>query len=381
MTVSVEHGLRSALDAGELGVQVACYVGNELIVDECVGLADRFTGTPVTPETLFCVFSVSKAITVTALHLQVERGRLAYDAPVSRYWPEFGRHGKAATTVRDVLTHRAGIPQMPAGVTVERMCDWDWMVAQVAELEPMFPPGTTSAYHALVYGWIIGELVVRSDPEHRPFGRFVREEICDPLAIEDLWFGVPDEDVARVATLSTDMAPPASDGMSSLTMPPAVAPCASVHNRRDVVQACIPGAGAIMSARAGARFFALLANAGQLDGVRLLQEETVHAMTKLRTNPTEIDQALAGGGTVAPPIGVGGYWLADPVAGPGPGMLCHGGSGGSIGWADLDRRLGATICHNRMFDTIGAAAVLPHPFAGLGDALRALPDEGRLPQA
>jgi CubicO group peptidase (beta-lactamase class C family) len=112
----------------------------------------------------------------------------------------------------------------------------------------------------------------------------VREEICDPLVIEDLWFGVPDEEVARVATLSTDMARPASDGMSSLTMPPAVAPCASVHNRRDVIQACIPGAGAIMSARAGARFFALLANAGELDGVRLLQEGTVHAMTQPRTN-------------------------------------------------------------------------------------------------
>jgi CubicO group peptidase (beta-lactamase class C family) len=140
-------------------------------------------------------------------------------------------------------------------------------------------------------------------------------------------------------------------------MPAVAAPVAVVHNRRDVIQACIPGAGAVMSARAGARFFAMLANGGCLDGVRLLAEDTVRAMTQPRPNPAQIDRTLAGGAGIAPPIGIGGYWLADPVGGPGPNLLCHGGSGGSIGWADLDRSLGATICHNACSDAIGPTAV------------------------
>jgi CubicO group peptidase (beta-lactamase class C family) len=369
----IEHAVQHALDAGEIGFQVAAYVGNDLVVDVAVGVADETTGVPVQRDTLFCVFSVTKAITVTALHLQVERGLVDYDAPVCHYWPEFAAHGKEDVTVRQALTHRAGIPQMPPGVTPERMCDWSWMARQVANMEPMFQPGT-SAYHSLVFGWIIGELVVRTDPTHRPFGRFVREEFCGPLAIDDLWLGVPDTGLDRVARLSCDMSAPEPGSIAARTMPWSVAPVAEVHNRRDVIQACLPGAGAVMSARAGARFFAMLASGGTLDGVRVLADETVRAQSAARTNPGEVDQALMGGAGVVPPIGNGGYWLADQVAGAGPNLLCHGGSGGSIGWADLDRQVGAVVCHNRMIDTSrpGSSA---SPFLALGVAIRAIADE------
>jgi CubicO group peptidase (beta-lactamase class C family) len=369
----LERAVEQAIDAGEDGFQVAAYVGKELVVDICVGAADDRAQTQVQPDTLFCVFSVTKAITVTALHLQAERGLISYESPVADYWPEFGSRGKGGITVRQALTHRAGIPQMPPDVTPERMCDWPWMVDHIAELEPLFTPGT-SAYHSLVFGWIIGELVVRTDPLHRPFGQFVREELCEPLGIEDLWLGAPDAALDRVAHLTSDMSAPEPGSLAALTMPWDVAPISQVHNRRDVIQACLPGAGAVMSARAGSRFFAMLANGGELEGTRLLAAETVLAQTRARTNPTEVDRALLGGAGVVPPIGVGGYWLADPVAGDGPRLLCHGGSGGSIGWADLDRRVGAAICHNRMIDSSRPGASVS-PFVPMGDAIRAIADE------
>jgi hypothetical protein len=84
---------------------------------------------------------------------------------------------KEATTIRDVLTHRSGAPQMPPGVTAELMCDWDWMVKQVAAAKPAFPPGTRSAYHSIVYGWQVGEIVRRADPRHRGFGHIVGMEL------------------------------------------------------------------------------------------------------------------------------------------------------------------------------------------------------------
>ena len=293
-----------------------------------------------------------------------------YDARVVDYWPEFGAHGKDLTTVRDALTHRAGIPQMPPGVTAELMCDWEWMVDAVADLTPMYPPGTTSAYHSLVYGWIIGEIAHRVDPDHRDFGRMAGE-MSAPLGIEDLWLGLPASELPRCRPRLT-----ARRGAVREVTPDAdrVAPNAPVHNRADVMEACIPGAGAIMSAPAGARFFAMLANGGELDGVRLLSEEHVRLLTTPRANSDELDRNMAGGGVVAPQISIGGYWLTDPVGGPGPNMLCHGGSGGSIGWADLDRRLGAQITHNRMFDTMGPYALPEHAFTRMGDALRKVAD-------
>jgi CubicO group peptidase (beta-lactamase class C family) len=97
---------------------------------------------------------------------------------------------------------------MPAGVTPELVCDWDWMVNGVAAQRPAFRPGTRSAYYSHVYGWLIGEIVRRTDRLRRSFGEFVRQEICEPLGIDDLWLGVPDEALPRAR--SSVAASPAS---------------------------------------------------------------------------------------------------------------------------------------------------------------------------
>src|SRR4051812_3504888 len=100
-------------DGAQLGLQGAAYLHGEPGVDAWAGVADRATGRPVAGDTLFPLFSASKGVVATCVHLLAERGRLDYDAPVARYWPAFGARGKAGVTVRDVLTHRAGVPQLP----------------------------------------------------------------------------------------------------------------------------------------------------------------------------------------------------------------------------------------------------------------------------
>src|SRR5262249_51196690 len=158
--------------------------------------------------------------------------------------------GKERITVRDVLTHRAGVPQMPPGATVELVCDWEGMCAAIAELPPLWERGTRTGYHAITFGWLLGEVVRRTDG--RPFGRFVQEEISAPLGLRDLYFGVPDEVEERVATLEAAPRrpdapqPPPADSLFFQAMPPALS---GMYNRPDVRRACIPAAGGIMSAR------------------------------------------------------------------------------------------------------------------------------------
>ena len=334
----------AAIEAGEVGIQFAVYKDEELVVDVWGGVADRATGRQVDRQTLFNVFSVTKAITAVAVHIQAERGLVDYDAPIARYWPEFGAHGKDKATVRDGLSHRTGIPAMPEGVTPEQMADYGWMVNALANLEPVFEPGTTNAYHSYTWGWINSEIVVRTDPQGRPFRQFVDEEIAQPLGIDDLWMGLPPEDEPRVAHMYNSETSIADQSTArGRSMPVQVAGTQDVFGRSIVRQAVIPGAGGIYNAISAARFFALLSNEGQLDGVRLLSPERVRRCLEPRPDTDKLD---VGRGTITR-VSNGGFWLEAPgVFGSGR-ILSHPGLGGSIGWADLDNRLAVSMCHNR----------------------------------
>ena len=128
----------------EQGLQVAAYLDGQLVVDTWAGVADATTGRPVDGETLFLVFSTTKGVTATVIHLLAERGLLEYDVPVARYWPEFGVNGKQAITVRQVLAHTAGVPQVPDGFERTDFGDWDRACRAVAELTPLWQPGTAT---------------------------------------------------------------------------------------------------------------------------------------------------------------------------------------------------------------------------------------------
>jgi CubicO group peptidase (beta-lactamase class C family) len=341
-------------EGGEIGVQVAAYLNGELLIDAWSGVADPATGRPVDGDTLFNVYSVTKAVAATALHILADRGQIDYDAPVAHYWPEYGMHGKARTTVRDVLTHRACVPQMPDGVTPERMCDWDWMTAAIADLEPLAEPGTKTLYLSMTFGWIVGELVRRADPQGRSLGRFVREEIAQPLGISDLWIGIPNAVEPRIAKLTDAMVPVPAEYLPPLflaSMPEQVALNPTVFERPDVRRAEVAGVGGIFNARSEARFWAMLAGGGEIDGVRLLSKALVETLNTPRANSEEPDPVMFG---FPIPITIGGFWFGGahpPVtAVQSPRALCHPGQGNSIGWADPDTGLAVAICHNKLFN-------------------------------
>jgi CubicO group peptidase (beta-lactamase class C family) len=354
----VRAALQEAVKRGETGVSVAVYHRGKLIIDAQAGIADPATKKPVDSCTIFPVFSVTKGVTALAVHIQAERGLLDLDAPISKYWPEFAANGKEGITITQALSHRACIPQMPTGVTPELMADWDWMVKQVAGFAPIFPPGTVNAYHVLIWGWILGEVVCRTDPARRPFDKFVYEEICAPLGIKDYFLGVPDSELDRIATLSGGNSAPLVDEHN--ICPPEVFCGSNVHNLK-VVQQCVdPGAGAITTASAVAKIFALIAEGGELDGVRLLSKDRVATFTKPREGAHDPDKVVS----IPVWFGAAGFYLGGEAGASSPLVPDHReviyspGAGGSYAWADLRDHVSVAICHNNM-DT--AMIVDPEP--------------------
>ena len=378
-TVSTDKKIADALKRsqalGEIGVQVAVYVDNELVVDAWVGKANQELDIQVDGNTLFPIFSVTKVLPILAVHIQAEHGLVDYAAPVARYWPEYAMNGKGDITVQHVLNHRAGVPNMPDGVGPENIGDWEWMVDQLAKLPPLFPTNTRSTYLGYTYGWILGEIVRRTDPLRRSFQEFIDQEIKQPLRITDLFLGIPDSHLARCAWVYTHdwkdtTAAPAP--FRDRAIPARVAP-GEAFNGDLVRKAVFPSAGAIANARSLARIFALLANGGQLDGVRLLSEDRVRSFTRPRQDPFAIDEVI---GKIAV-TGDAGFRLAsahpdgEPLFGDSKNVIGHPGAGGSVGWADIERRFGVAICHNRMFVSVRGEAGM-HPFDTLADTIRDL---------
>lgn len=351
----VQKAIDEAVASGkEVGVQVAAYLNGELVVDAWGGLADPQSGRLVDGETLFNVYSVTKAVAATAIHMLVDRGVLDYDTPIIKWWPEYGAHGKEKTTLRHVLTHRAGVPQMPDGVTPERLCDWGWMTRSIAALEPLAEPGTKTLYLSMTFGWILGEVLRRADPKGRSLGRFVREEIATPLGASDLWIGIPDEAESRIARQVDAMTPIPPEYLPPLflaSMPAAVALVPEVFERPDVRRAEVAGVGGIFNARSEARFWAMLAGEGEFQGVRLLSKGLASTLSTPRANSEEPDPVMFG---FPLPITIGGFWFGGenpPVCSVHHSRaLCYPGQGNSIGWADPETGLAVAICHNRLFN-------------------------------
>jgi CubicO group peptidase (beta-lactamase class C family) len=324
-------------DTPEIGLQVAAYLDGELVIDAWAGMADPAAGKPVDGDTLFMLSSTTKGVTATCMHLCVEKHGLSYDLPIVDVWPEFGAHGKQNATLRMALAHQTGVPQTPVGYTPEWLPDWDRMCRGIADLEPMFPLGQRTAYHSLNYGYINGEILRRVDG--RTIAQFLQEEICKPLGTDGAYLGVPDSELGRVAVL-TDAPPAPADYDARMVGEPAGSHVAEAFNRRAVVQASIPGSGGLFSARGLARHYAMLANWGELDGVRVLPEARIRAGIELQTYEWDEIYRIRARRALGYRRGSDTGPLASPEA------FGHVGGGGSFGYADPARRLGIGFAKN-----------------------------------
>ncbi len=178
-------------DRGEVGAAVCVYLDGQPVVDLWGGSADPTQGVRWHEDSLVLVYSATKGVTAICANLLIQRGQLDPEATVASLWPEFAANGKGGITVGQALSHQAGLPLVEGDFTLEESLTWQPMVDALARQKPIWEPGTKHGYHMRTYGWLVGEIIRRADPQHRTPGTFWREEIGDPLGIE-FWIGLPE---------------------------------------------------------------------------------------------------------------------------------------------------------------------------------------------
>lgn len=322
------------------GAALAVYRYGKPVLDLYGGVADTGTGRRVTADTLFVLFSSTKPLASACLYILKDCGKLDWNDKVSRYWPEFSQNGKATVTIRHVLTHKAGFPETPVELKPENWrnwSNWDVVVSAMEHASPRWKPGTVLAYHSFNVGWVVGELVRRVDG--RPFSRFLREELTEPLGMKNTYVGLSPALEDRVSKIYMMSDPGAYDDSESLV---------SAFNRPEVHQAVIPAGGGISTARDMARFYAMMERGGTLDGVQVLKPQTVAEVTKLRVRGMDRiakkEQHLTIGMRVAEP-------RMGSLGSKGTRRFGHGGAGlTSSCWADPELGLAVALVSNGFYD-------------------------------
>jgi CubicO group peptidase (beta-lactamase class C family) len=231
---------------------------------------------PATPETPFCIYSTSKALTAVVVHLLAERGALDISDRVSDYIPEYARRGKGDTTIAHVLSHRAGVPAIPQEVlNLDRVNDREFIIDLLCNAKPFARPGTLLAYHALSGGYILGEIV------YRVTGKSIREvlaaEILDPLDFRWTNYGVRPEDVPLVGrdyVTGPRLLPPLSTLVKRVLSVP-VDRVVELASDPRFLTAVIPAGNVVTTANELSRFFEILRAGGELDGVRVMAPQTI----------------------------------------------------------------------------------------------------------
>lgn len=386
----VADAIAAAVARGEeKGCAVCITVDGGVAVDAWCGAATD--GTPWRRDTLSVIYSSTKGAVALMAQMLHDRGELDLDAPVTRYWPEYGAAGKDATTVRMLLDHTSGSLTFPRywdvlGSDSMGMSDWDLMASQLAAAPPAWQPGTFAGYHAITYGHLAGE-VIRRITGMSP-GAFFAAEVAAPLGL-DIHIGYVDVQRRIADSLS---APPLADPAMRETVAAAVAASqdalrstgdvyqpaalmvhapifmhhelsqvgeyiATLFNQPSIRAAEIPGSNGIGDARSLARMYALLANGGSLDGVTLVGEESTALFSTLQPRSTDLFRMCLG------------YHRLRDDARPAdiPGIAFgHSGAGGTLGFADPHHRLSFGYTHNQMLDETFTAELVRTVYACLG---------------
>ncbi|MCZ4125871.1 serine hydrolase domain-containing protein [Streptomyces sp. H39-S7] len=350
-------GVRAAFEEnfrerGELGAAVTVLLDGEPVVDLWGGRADAARSRPWERETLVNVWSTTRGGTALCAHLLADRGLLDLDAPVADYWPEFAAAGKADVLVRHLLSHRAGLAGLREPHTLAELYDWELTTARLAATAPWWEPGTGSGYHALTYGFLVGE-VVRRITGQLP-SAFLHQQVTGPLGI-DFFLRLPEREAGRAAELvhpttaiDSEQAAAFSQllpvALAALTNPIFAATDANTPEWR---AAEIPAAGGHGTARGVAALYGLLTGRERADGRPLLSAQAAERIREGQgscrdlvlgaafAHETELGLGLSLSG------GNGSY-------GPNPRAFGHDGFGGSFGLADPEAGISIGYVMNHM---------------------------------
>ena len=359
------------------GMAVAVYHHGELVVDAWTGRRNA-AGDPWTRDTMSMSFSTTKGVVATIVHRLVDRGLLDYDVPVATYWPEFAAAGKQSITLRQLLDHQAALHDVRSlAAGTEDLLDWDKMTTLLAEAPPAWEVGTRSGYHALTYGYLVGEVI------RRVTGLSVNEnlqrEIVEPLGVDGMYIGAPPEVRGNIAQQLVDPKSLARlfkttqflsrfDRYEPLYKALVVDDIVDVATTEHIHDGEIPAANGVFTARSLARMYAALATPDDFDGPPLVSAETIREATCIQTT---------GDGRTGEKVGRDagvlinmrwrlGYHLVGTTKGVLPRAFGHFGFGGSGAWGDPDSGLAVAMILNQVGGTpfgdtkmlrIGAAAV------------------------
>jgi CubicO group peptidase (beta-lactamase class C family) len=332
--------------AGEVGANVAVYRDGRPVVDLWAGMADPGTGRKWDEATVVGVFSCSKGVMAILANRLIQAGRLDADQPVARYWPEFAAAGKESITVRQLLSHQAGLAAIDGDFTLDEALSWDPIVRALEASAPQWPPGTRHGYHMRSFGWLTGELVRRVAGVRAE--ELLRTELVKPLGLA-LWLGMPVAEQGRCARL---VPPPPMGvdllelfGKDSLMARVFTGPSDLFHydemwNSERIRAAVIPSSGMITDARSLARLYASCV--GPVDGIRTLDAATAAAAAVIQAEGTDACLSV--------PTAYGLGFMLGPTLPPScsPGSFGHGGAGGSMSFADPAARIGFGYAMNRM---------------------------------
>ncbi len=318
----------------------------ELILDRAIGHASGNSpqdpeGTPLvraTPDTLYNFFSGSKSVTAMLIHLLHEQERLHVDEPVATFIPEFAKKRKHNITIRDVLTHRAGIPATPSeAIDLDLLERPDEIVASFCDLEPTYRPGTVQAYHAVTGGFILGEIIRRTTGEG--VREFLTKSVREPLGMKHFNYGVAPEllDKVAVAAFTGPIPTWPHKNLLQQALGASMRELVDISNDPRFRTAAIPSANLIATPEEICRFFETLLCGGTYEDVRVFEQRTV-ARATLRQTTGQVDRVLM----FPVPFSMG-FMLGNKTIGfygPRTGKAFgHLGFTNVLGWADPERDL------------------------------------------
>lgn len=352
--------LRAAFDEnfalhGELGAAVSVWEDGKETASLAGGWQDRQQTKPWEADTPVLVWSATKGPAAACVLHAMQEHNLSLMDRVAEVWPEFAQAGKERVTLGQALCHESGVPVLDARADV---FDHDSVATAIAAQAPHWSPGTAHGYGPRVYGYLLDELVRRI--AGKPLGEYWQEIFAAPMALE-FWIGLPSHLQGRVSSVfPPKSAPPAGDRFYAAFASPgsfsarAFASPVGLHtvasmNSPEARSASLPGFGGIGTARALAKFYAMLACGGVMDGRTFFARHTLDWMTTTLTQGDDrvlLAETAFSAGFMRDPVGPAGK-LRKTF---GPGLLAfgHPGAGGSHAFADPERRLGFAYVMNQM---------------------------------